>query len=77
MTTQTEVASLEVSKPFRILNKNKDQTVFKKGKYNRILIYFHDLKQWINPPTDSNIESRIIRDINRNGVEYLGSGEEL
>lgn len=67
---------ISLDKPFRILLKNKDATVWKKDGRG-LLIYFHDLKAWVNPPTDSNLESRAVGDIERCGVEYLAKEEEL
>ncbi len=65
-------------KPFRILWKN-DSTVWKKepGSRGGLLIYFHDLERWVNPPTDTSMEWQAQKKINRYGIEYLAEGEEL
>ena len=54
--------------PFRIAN--KDLTVWQKNEHG-LVIYFHSEDFWCNPPTDSTIESRAIKQIEKHGIEYL------
>lgn len=66
--------------PFRILGHN-DSTVWQKMRYRDgnwgLVIYFHDLKRWINPPTDTTMEWQAQKNIDKYGIEYLAEGEEL
>lgn len=77
---------IEIERPFHINNCfpsgfYKDWTVYKIETFhsdNRgVLIYFHDLKRWVNPPTDTNMEYNIIKKIEKYGVVFLGKDEEL
>lgn len=78
--------NIPLDKPFRIDERFdsgnlKDWTTFKITSFhsgNRgVLIYFHDLERWINPPTDTAQEYNIVKSINKHGIEYLKDGEEL
>lgn len=73
--TLTAYKAIPLDKPFRILKKNKDATVWKRTEHG-LLIYFHVEKFWINPPTES-MESHALNAIERCGVEYLAEGEAL
>jgi len=70
---------LEPNRPFYVANyfKNgnlKDWTICKKGEHG-ILIWFRIEKFWINPPTDTAMEYRIITKIEKYGVKYLSQKE--
>ena len=60
--------SILMGVPFRIAN--GDLTVWQKNEHG-LVIYFHSEDFWCNPPTDSTIESRAIKQIEKHGIEYL------
>jgi phage pi2 protein 07 len=60
--------SILMGVPFRIAN--KDLTVWQKNERG-LVIYFHSEDFWCNPPTDSTIESRAIKQIENHGIVYL------
>lgn len=64
----SKYADIVLDRPFRI--KNKDSTVWLKSEYG-LKIYFHAENFWCNPPTDSSIEWRAIKQIEKHGVEML------
>lgn len=69
---------IEQDKPFFILHSNpkkQDITVWKKGEYG-LLIFFHGENFWCNPPTDSSIEWRAHKAIEKYGIAYLIDAEE-
>lgn len=66
--------TLEIGKPFHIWQRFangdlKDWTEFKRGEHG-ILIYFHDLKCWLNPPTPQ-MENGILKRIEHYGFSYI------
>ncbi len=63
-------SQIPIGKPFRILKKNKDQTVWQKNEHG-LVIYFHSEDLWCNPPTDTNMESNAGRAIEKYGIEML------
>ena len=63
-------SQIPIGKPFRILKKNKDQTVWQKNEHG-LVIYFHSEDLWCNPPTDTNMESNAVRAIEKYGIEML------
>lgn len=70
---------VEVERPFFILHKDRkkqDITVWRKRKDGYgLLIFFHGENFWCNPPTDSSIEWRAVKAIERYGIVYLPDGE--
>ncbi len=62
--------NIPVGRPFRILKKNKDQTVWQRNQ-NGLVIYFHSENFWCNPPTDTNMACNAEKAIEKYGVEML------
>lgn len=77
---ETKYEDIQLEKPFhiwqRFSNGNlKDWTEFKKTD-NGILIYFRDLKSWVNPPT-TQMENGILKKIEHYGVSYISPEETV
>lgn len=72
--------NIEVERPFFILHKDpkkQDITVWKKrADGHGLLIFFHGENFWCNAPTDSNIEWRAEKAIERYGIAYLTDPDE-
>lgn len=76
-------ADIEIGRPFFILHKDpkkQDITVWRKDKVyenepnnpsTMLRIFFHGENFWCNPPTDSSIEARACKAIERYGIAYL------
>lgn len=62
-----------LDKPFYILRPNGDSTVWRKDD-SGLVIYFHVEKFWCNPPTDTNMEWRAVKAIEKYGIKYLPDG---
>jgi len=61
---------IEYNKPFIIVKPNKDITVWRKDEHG-LQIYFHVEEFWCNPPTDSQIEWRAVKAIEKYGIKYI------
>jgi hypothetical protein len=71
---------IEAEKPFFILHKDpkkQDITVWKKRADGYgLLIFFHGENFWCNPPTDSSIEWRAGKAIEKYGIAYLTDADD-
>ena len=71
-----KIEEIELNREFNINNQFpsgnlKDYTRLKLDEHRHIRIFFRDMKKWVNPPTDSNQESQIIRAIEKHGIIYI------